>query len=309
MDLSVKIGRLILKNPVMVASGTFGYAEEYEGLINLKRLGAIVTKTITLKPRTGNPPPRICETYQGMLNAIGLQNEGIENFLNKKPPYLRKLKTPIIVSISGDSIEEFKELARRLDKASGVDGIELNLSCPNIEVGSWKLEAGRLIAQDKDATYKVVKIVRKYTDKTIITKLTPNVTDIVEIAQAASKAGTDGVSLINTFLGMAIDINTRRPRLGNITGGLSGPCIKPIALRMVWEVAENIDKPVIGMGGIFSAEDAIEFFIAGATCVAVGTANFVEPDISEKIIDGIENYLRRNKLKNIKEIIGSLDER
>ncbi len=281
----IRIGKIKLKNPVMVASGTFGYAKEFEGLVDLKKLGAIVTKTITIKARPGNPMPRVCETAYGMLNSIGLQNEGVENFIKEKLPYLSKLGVPIIVSISGDSTKEFCQLAKRLDKVKGVDGLELNISCPNIK-------AKNLVAQDKDATYDVVKSARMTTGKTLITKLSPNVTDVVEIARAACSAGSDAVSLVNTFLGMAIDIETGKPKLGNIVGGLSGPCIKPIALRMVWEVAKNIKKPVIGMGGIMDAEDAIEFLIAGAKAVQVGTANFVEPCICEKIIKGVEKWTK-----------------
>lgn len=281
----IKIGKIKLKNPVMVASGTFGYAKEFEGLMDLKKLGAIVTKTITLKPRQGNSMPRLCETASGMLNAIGLQNDGVEHFIDEKLPYLAKIGVPIIVSISGDNVKEFCRLTQRLDKEKDVDGIELNISCPNIR-------AQGLIAQDKDATYEVVKSVRKVTDKTLITKLSPNVTDIVEIAKAACKAGTDAVSLVNTFFGMAIDIETGRPKLGNVTGGLSGPCIKPIALKMVWDVAKNIDKPVIGMGGIMNASDAIEFLLVGAQAVQVGTANFVEPGVCGTIIKGVEKWTK-----------------
>jgi len=281
--MGISIGKIKLKNPVMAASGTFGYAKEFEGLVDLKKLGAIVTKTITIKPRPGNPMPRVCETASGMLNAIGLQNEGVEDFIEEKLPYLSKIGVPIIVSISGDSIKEFCGLAKRLDKEKGVAGIELNISCPNIKRQG-------LIAQDKNATYELAKKVREKTSKTLITKLSPNVTDIVEIAKAACKAGTDAVSLVNTFLGMAIDIETGKPRLANITGGLSGPAIKPIALRMVWEVARNIKKPVIGMGGIMTADDAIEFLLAGAKAVQVGTANFIEPGVCEKIIKGVEKW-------------------
>lgn len=281
--MGISIGKIKLKNPVMAASGTFGYAKEFEGLVDLKKLGAIVTKTITIKPRPGNPMPRVCETASGMLNAIGLQNEGVEDFIEEKLPYLSKIGVPIIVSISGDSIKEFCGLAKRLDKEKGVAGIELNISCPNIKRQG-------LIAQDKNATYELVKKVREKTSKTLFTKLSPNVTDIVEIAKAACKAGTDAVSLVNTFLAMAIDIETGKPKLANITGGLSGPAIKPIAIRMVWEVARNIKKPVIGMGGIMTAGDAIEFLLAGAKAVQVGTANFIEPGVCEKIIKGVEKW-------------------
>ena len=281
--MAVNIGKIKMENPVMVASGTFGYAKEFEGLVDLKKLGAIVTKTITLKPRQGNPMPRICETASGMLNAIGLQNEGIENFVGEKLPYLSGIGVPVIVSISGDNIKEFRELSKILDKQKGVDGIELNISCPNIR-------SEGLVAQDKKATYDVVKSARSATKKTLITKLSPNVTDIVEIAESACRAGTDAVSLVNTFIGMAINIETGKPILGNITGGLSGPCIKPIALRMVWEVSRNINKPVIGMGGIMTTRDAIEFLLAGAKAVQVGTANFIEPGVCEKIIKGIKEW-------------------
>lgn len=306
MKLAVKIGKLRLRNPVMAASGTFGYAEEFEGLIDLKRLGAIVTKTITVEPRSGNPMPRICETASGMLNSIGLQNDGIDGFMDEKLPYLARLAVPVIVSISGDNMGEFCELAERLDRARSVHGIELNISCPNIIKKKKGKGDSFLIAQDKYATYRLVKKVREKTRKTLITKLSPNVTDIVAIAQSACKAGTDAVSLINTFFGMAVDRESRRPKLGSVRGGLSGPCIKPIALRMVWEVARKIKRPVIGMGGIMGPADAVEFMIAGASAVQVGTANFVEPGICEKIIKGIEDYLKSNRIKDIGSIIGSL---
>ncbi len=288
----IKIGKLKLKNPVMVASGTFGYAKEFEELVDLKKLGAIVTKTITLKPRNGNPMPRVCETASGMLNAIGLQNEGIENFIDEKLPYLAKIGVPIIVSISGD----FVKLAKRLDQEKAVDGIELNISCPNVKGQGTRDKGQGLIAQCPDATYNLVKEIREVTNKTLITKLSPNVTDIVEIAKAACKGGTDAVSLVNTFLAMAIDIETGKPKLGNITGGLSGPAIKPIALRMVWEVAKSIKKPVIGMGGIMTSQDAIEFLLAGAKAVQIGTASFVDPSACEKIIKGIEEWTKKKSL-------------
>ena len=297
--LGVKIGKIRLKNPVMVASGTFGYAKEFEQLVNLKDIGAVVTKTITLNPRQGNPMPRICETSSGILNAIGLQNEGIDNFIKEKMLYLGKIGAPIVVSISGGNVDEFFIMARRLNKIKAVDAIELNISCPNIKHKC-------LVAQDKDATYEVVKAVRKVTDKAVVTKLSPNVTDIAEIAKAAEDAGSDAVSLVNTFLGMAIDINTREPKLGNITGGLSGPCIKPIALRMVYEVSKNIHIPVIGMGGIMSASDAIEFILAGASAIQIGTANFIEPGVCKKIVKGIEVYFKKHKIEKIEDIIGGL---
>lgn len=300
--MKVRIGKLRLKNPVMAASGTFGYAKEFEKLVNLKGMGAIITKTITLNPRAGNPMPRICETAAGMLNAIGLQNEGFDNFIKEKLPYLSKIGTPVIISISGNNIDEFFILAKRLDKIKSISGIELNISCPNI-----KCEG--LVAQDAKETYEVVKAVRKITGKTIIAKLSPNVTDIVKIAKAAESAGSDAVSLVNTFLGMAIDMETRKPKLGNITGGLSGPCIKPIALRMVYDVSRNIDIPVVGIGGIMNAGDAVEFMIAGASAIQVGTANFIEPGVCGKIIKGIEEYLRKHKIENIEELTGTLDDK
>ena len=300
--MKVRIGKLRLKNPVMAASGTFGYAKEFEKLVNLPSLGAIITKTITLNPRAGNPMPRICETAGGMLNAIGLQNEGFDNFIKEKLPYLSKIGTPVIISISGNNIDEFFILAKRLDKIRSISGIELNISCPNINCEG-------LVAQDAKETNEVVKAVRKITGKTIITKLSPNVTDIVKIAKAAENAGSDAISLVNTFLGMAIDIETRKPKLGNITGGLSGPCIKPIALRMVYDVSRNIDIPVIGIGGIMNSNDAIEFIIAGASAIQVGTANFIEPGVCKKIIKGMEEYLRKHKIENIEELIGTLDDK
>lgn len=299
-ELGVKIGKIKLKNPVMVASGTFGYAKEFEKLVNLAGIGAIITKTVTLNPKQGNLMPRICETPAGMLNAIGLQNEGVDDFIKEKMPYLSKIGVPIIVSISGNNIDEFFILARRIDKIKNISGIELNISCPN-------LKNKRLVAQDNKTTYEVVKAVRKVTNKTIITKLSPNVTDIVEIAEAAENAGSDAVSLVNTFLGMAIDIDTRKPRLGNITGGLSGPCIKPIALRMVYEVSRNISIPVIGIGGIMNSDDAVEFMLAGAMAIQVGTANFIEPGICGKIAKGIEIYLKKHKIEKIEDIVGNLD--
>jgi len=300
--LGINIGKIKLNNPVMAASGTFGYAQEFEKLVNLKNIGAIITKTITLNPKAGNPMPRICETAGGMLNAIGLQNEGADNFIKEKMPYLSKIGSPIIVSISGNNIDEFFILARRLDKIKGISGLELNISCPNIK-------SRGLVAQDNKATYEVVKAVKKITAKTVITKLSPNVTNIVEIAKAAQDAGSDAVSLVNTFLGMAIDIDTRRPKLGNITGGLSGPCIKPIALRMTYEVSRNINIPVIGIGGIMNSNDAIEFILAGATAIQVGTANFIEPGVCGKIVKGIEDYLRKHKVEKVEDIIGALNDK
>ena len=300
MSLSIEIGKMKLKNPVLVASGTFGYAEEFEDFFDLKKLGALVTKTITLKPRQGNSPPRIVETDSGMLNSIGLENPGVKVFLEEKLPLLKKIKVPVIVSISADSTKEFVGLAKILNKEKAIAAIELNISCPNIK------KSKLLIAQDVNSTYKVVKAVRKSTRKTLITKLSPNVTDITEIAKAAQRAGSNAISLVNTFSAMSIDIDTKKPKLGNITGGLSGPAIKPIALYMVREVARTVKLPIIGMGGIMNTEDALEFIIAGASAVAIGTANFINPKACVDILAGIEKYMKENKIKNIKFLRESL---
>jgi len=314
-NLTINIGKLKLKNPVMVASGTFGYAEEFKDFLDLKKLGAIVTKTITLKPRQGNPTPRTCETPAGMLNSIGLENPGIERFIQEKLPILKKTGVPIIVSIASEKDPgEFVALAKRLDKIEAVAAIELNISCPNIkDTRTPCLPAGRaghqdtrLIAQDFEATYDLVKKVRSATSKTLITKLSPNVTDIAEIAQAAERAGSDAVSLVNTLSAMSIDVSTRKPKIAMITAGLSGPAIRPIAVRMAWEVYQKIKIPIIGMGGIMDTLSALEFFIAGATAISVGTANFINPKVSVEIIEGIKKYLHSNKIKDIKELIGSL---
>jgi len=298
--MHIRLGKLYLKNPVLVASGTFGYAQEFAPYLNLKSLGGIITKTITLSPRKGNPPPRIVETSSGMLNSIGLQNDGLENFVKNRLPYLQKLKVPIIVSIGGDFDEEYVILAKRLDKVKKISAIELNISCPNIK------NKKMMVAQDKEATFELVNKVRSVTDKTIITKLSPNVTDITEIAKAAEDAGSDAVSLINTLYGMAIDIKAKAPLLANTYGGLSGPAIKPIAVYMVWRVFQTIKIPIIGMGGIMDPEDAIEFFIAGASAICVGTGNLVDPSLAEKIVKGIRQYLKNNKIRNLKHLRGSL---
>jgi len=308
-NLSINIGKLKLKNPLTVASGTFGYAEEFKDFMDLKKLGAIVTKTITLKPRKGNPSPRTCETPSGMLNSIGLENPGLKIFIKEKLPYLTKLGNPVIVSIAseGDS-QEFVTLAKRLDKIKEIAAIELNISCPNITVTkSQSRKVTRLISQDANATYELVKSVRKITNKTLITKLSPNVTDIADIALAAEAAGSDAISLINTITGMSIDINKREPRIACVTGGLSGPAIRPVALRMVWQVYQKVKIPIIGMGGIIDTLSALEFFIAGATAVAIGTANFINPGVSIEIIEGIKKYLIKNKINNLNDLIGSLN--
>jgi len=306
--IAVNIGKLKLKNPVTVASGTFGYAEEFKDLINLKQLGAIVTKTITLKPRQGNLPPRTCETPAGMLNSIGLENPGITVFLKEKLPFLKKIGAPIIMSIaSEDEPGEFIELARRLDRVDSIAALELNISCPNIKVTkSPSHQVTKLISQDAGATYNLVKAVRRVTRKTLITKLSPNVTDIADIALAAENAGSDAVSLINTLTGMSIDIQERKPIVATVTGGLSGPAIRPVALRMVWEVYRKIKIPIIGMGGIIDTSSALEFFIVGATAIGVGTANFINPRVSIEIIRGIKKYLAENKITSIDKLTGSL---
>jgi dihydroorotate dehydrogenase (NAD+) catalytic subunit len=306
-NLSVKIGKLRLANPVTVASGTFGYGEEFADFVDLKKLGAIITKTVTVKPRTGNSPARTCETPAGMLNSIGLENPGIEVFLKEKLPALVKIGVPIIASIAAESNpQEFVVLTRRLDELKEVAAIELNISCPNIKDTRHKTQDTRLVAQDAKATYGVVKAVRKVTKKTLITKLTPNVTDIVEIAQAAESAGSDALALINTVYGMSIDVATRKPKIAMVTGGLSGPAIRPIAVRMIWEIFQKVKLPIIGMGGIIDTPSALEFLITGATAISIGTANFINPRVSIEILEGIKKYLVKNKIKDIKNLIGSL---
>ena len=280
VNLKIKIGKLTLKNPVMVASGTFG--EEYGEVIDINSLGAYVAKTITLESRLGNPAPRLAETASGMLNSIGLENKGFEYFAKEKAPFLEKLKTAVVISIAGNTATEFKELARRVSKLKCADAIEVNLSCPNVKHGSRE----GLIAQDADATFEVIKAVKKATKLTVIAKLTPNVTDIVKIALAAERAGADAILVANTFLGMAVDVQAKRPKLGNTIGGLSGPAIKPMALKMVWDTYKKIKVPVIGCGGIMDYKDALEFILCGAKAVQVGTANFVDPTAMINIING-----------------------
>ncbi|MDP8267045.1 MAG: dihydroorotate dehydrogenase [Candidatus Aceula meridiana] len=299
MKLNVKIGKVQFKNPVTVASGTFGYIEKYCSPSKISQLGAIVPKTVTLNLREGNPSPRIVETPSGMINAIGIENQGIDNFLSEKLPKLTKFKIPVILSISANTDKEFVTLAKKVNNAKGICAIELNLSCPN-------LKKKQLVAQDAKATYRLVKAVKKVCKKPVIAKLTPNVTNIVEIAQAAKKAGADAVSLVNTFAAMAIDIKNRKPVLGNIVGGLSGPAIKPIALKMVYDIYRETKMPIIAMGGIMTNDDALEFLIAGASMVAVGTASFVNPNASIEILSGIKKYMKKNKIKDIKQLIGSI---
>lgn len=301
MDLTVHIGHLKLKNPVMTASGTFGYGEEYSEFVDLNMLGAVIAKGISLEPMEGNPSPRICETPCGMLNAIGLQNVGLKRFLKEKLPYLKKFDTRVIVNILGNTLQEYVKLSKALDKA-GVDGIELNVSCPNVKKG------GIIFGTDKKILARLISKVRQSVKKAVvITKLSPNVSNIQEFSKIAEDAGSDAVSLINTIPGMAIDIETWRPKLANNTGGLSGPAIKPIAVRMVWEAYNAVKIPIIGIGGIMNAEDAIEFMLAGATAVAVGTANFVNPEATVNIISGFETYLKKKGILDIKKLIGGLN--
>jgi len=299
-NLSVKIGNLDLKNPVMVASGTFGYAQEFEEFIDLRKLGAIVTKTITVKARQGNLPPRTCETPAGMLNSIGLENPGIDRFIQEKLPFLKSLGIPVIVSIAAEETpDEFAILVKRLDRIPEVSAIELNISCPN-------LQKNKLISQDAADTLALVSAARKLTEKCLITKLSPNVASITEIALAAQNAGTDALALVNTLGGMSIDVHKRIPKLGNWVGGLSGPAIRPVAVKMVWEAYNKIQIPIIGMGGIMDTESALEFFIAGAAAVSVGTANFIDPQASLKIIAGLEQYMLDNNLQNLSQLTGKL---
>ncbi|MFP4444711.1 MAG: dihydroorotate dehydrogenase [Desulfosudaceae bacterium] len=300
-DLSVDINGLQLANPVMTASGTFGYGREYADLTDLNRLGAIIVKGISLKPSAGNPPPRIVETASGMLNAIGLENIGLEAFVRDKLPFLSTLSPRLLVNIYGRQVEEYAALAAELSGLEAVDGLEINISCPNVKAG------GLSFGVDPEQAAAVVSAVRRQTRQHLTVKLTPNVTDVGLIARAVADAGADAVSLINTLAGMAVDIHTRRPRLSTVTGGLSGPAIKPVALKMVWETARKVSVPVIGIGGIMSAEDALEFLMAGAAAVQVGTANFVNPRVTLDIIAGIERFLEDNRLSAVTDIIGCLE--
>jgi len=299
MNLAIKIGSAIFSNPVTVASGTFPHAEKYYDLEEVRKLGAIVPKTVTLPAQQGNPPQRIIETPSGMLNAIGIENPGGDGFIEKKLPALKKIGVPLIISILGHTDEEFEILTEKFNKAGGHAALELNLSCPNL---GHKV----LVAQDPQATERVVRKVKAIAKVPVIAKLSPNVTDITQIAQAAQAGGADGISLINTFTAMVIDINKRRSVLGNFTGGLSGPAIRPIAVSMVYHVAKVVKVPVIAMGGIMSAEDALQFLIAGASMVAVGTANFVNPRAPLDVLEGIKEYMKKNKMNDIREVIGSI---
>jgi dihydroorotate dehydrogenase (NAD+) catalytic subunit len=298
--MAVNIAGMKMKNPVMTASGTFGCGEEYADYVDLTRLGGIVVKGLSLKPRLGNPPPRIMETAAGMLNAVGLQNVGVDAFIEEKLSFLRNYNVAVIANIYGESYTEYAQVAGKLSAAPGVHALEVNVSCPNVKKGGLSFGA------DPKAAAEVTRCVKAETHLPVIVKLTPNVTDITVIARAVEEAGADAVSLINTLTGMSIDLKNRTPHLKNITGGLSGPAIKPVALRMVWQVAQKVSIPVIGMGGIMTAEDALEFMVAGAKAVQIGTANFINPRATMEIIDGMRRYLQENKIKSIKDIVGSL---
>lgn len=300
MNLAVKIGDLELKNPVMTASGTFGYGPEFEDFINLNRLGGIFVKGTTLHHREGNAYPRMAETPSGMLNAVGLQNKGVEVFCKEIYPQIKHYDTTIWVNVSGSTIEDYIATAEMVNELDHVPGIELNISCPNVK------EGGMAFGTSCPSAVAVTEAVRKVYKKSMVVKLSPNVTSIAEIAKAVEGAGADGVSLINTMLGMAIDAESRRPLLSTITGGLSGPAIKPIALRMVYQVAQAVKIPIIGMGGIMNATDAIEFMLAGSTAIQVGTANFIDPAVTMKIVDGIEDYMKRHNISDVNDLIGAM---
>jgi dihydroorotate dehydrogenase (NAD+) catalytic subunit len=301
VDLSVDIGGIKMKNPIMAASGTFGYGEEYKDFIPINRLGAFVTKGISLKPHSGNPPPRIVETTGGMLNAIGLQNIGVKALIEEKIPNLKKFGTPVIVNIFGTTIKEYEDVARALEGISGIAGLEVNISCPNLKRG------GISFGTDPREVFKVVSKIRKSSSRPIVVKLSPNVTDVTVIAQSAEEAGANAISLINTLTGMVVDVETRSPKLGNITGGLSGPAIKPVALRMVWEVYSKVNIPIVGVGGVCSAQDALEFIIVGASAVQIGTAHFINPRVSVEVIAGLEHYLKDHNIRTIQDLVGSLE--
>lgn len=301
VDLSVEIGKLKLKNPIMAASGTFGYGEEFADFIDLNRLGGIIVKGTTLHHREGNPYPRMAETPSGMLNAVGLQNKGVDYFIEHIYPRIKDLDTRVIVNVSGSCIDDYVAVCEKLSPLDKVAAVEINISCPNVKQG------GMGFGTTCSGAESVTSAVRKAYDGTMIVKLTPNVTDITEIARAVEAAGADAVSLTNTFLGMAIDVEKRKPMLSTITGGLSGPCIRPIAVRMVWQVANAVKVPVVGLGGIASGRDAIEFLLAGATAVQIGTANFVDPQVTVKAIDYIEDYLKRHQITSVRELIGGME--
>ncbi len=299
-NLSIDFAGIKFKNPVLTASGTFGYGEEFAEFVDLNMLGAVVVKGISLTPIKGNQPPRIWETPSGMLNAIGLENPGIDVFLSEKLPYLRQFDTAVIVNIFGYSLDEYVKVAERLDGVQGISGIEVNISCPNVKAG------GMAFGTDVHATSELLSAIRKATNLPIIAKLSPNVADITEFAKAAQDTGCNGLSLINTLLGMAIDVRCRRPRLANCTGGLSGPAIRPVAVRMVWQAAKAVSLPIIGMGGIMTGDDALEFILAGASAIAVGTANFANPRATIDVLEGVENFMIEQGISNIQDLIGKV---
>ncbi len=317
-ELRVSLGSLTLKNPVLVAAGTFGYGLEFVRSVRLERLGALVTKTLTRTPREGNAPPRLVETPAGMLNTVGLQNVGLEAFLREKLPQLQALQVPVIVSVLGDRPEDVSVMVQQLERAEGVAAVELNLSCPNVKVqaahvgataqaSSANVRMGHMVAQDAEATFAVVETARRCTRKPVIAKLSPDVTDLTPIAQAAERAGADALTIGNTFTGMSLDPATRRSRLGTLTGGLSGPAIRPLAVYRVWYTAQIVHIPVIGVGGIVRADDALEFFLAGATAVAVGTANFANPSAPLQVLRGVERYLRRHRIDTLEVLRGAIN--
>ena len=298
--LSVQIGQLTLNNPILTASGTFGYGEEFSSLLDINRLGGLVTKAVSLEPRSGNPFPRIAETACGMLNSIGLANVGVKNFIKHKLPFLKTLTTAVIVNVAGKTGDDFGRVIAEIENAGGVDGYELNVSCPNVT------EGGMAFSADPRITAAVTANARTMTDRCLVVKLSPNVTSISEIARAAEEAGADALSVMNTLVGMAVDIKTGRPKLATITGGLSGPAIKPIAVAKVFEVINAVNIPVIGIGGIMNCEDVLEFLITGAAAIQVGTANFIDPHIAEQLVDDLESYCKQNNIDDINQIIGSL---
>lgn len=300
MGISVNLGGLKLQNPVTLASGTFGYASELGKLSEVNSLGAVFTKAITLEPRLGNPSPRICETPSGMLNAIGLENVGVEAFIKDKMPYLKKIKAKCIVNVAGSSIQDYAEVINRLEDVKGVDAYEINISCPNVKKG------GISFSSAPTETAKIVKTLRKLTKKTLMVKLSPNVTDIVPFAKVAEEEGADVLTLINTLIGMSIDVNTAKPRIANITGGLSGPAIRPVGVAMVYKVAQAVKIPLVGIGGIVSTQDALEYIIAGASAVQIGTGTFIEPKCAINIVKGIEDFLQKKGIKNINKLIKSI---
>ncbi len=300
MNTKINFAGIEMKNPVTVASGTFGYGREYSEFFNLSLLGAVITKGTSLKPKSGNKPPRICETASGMLNSIGLQNPGVEYFANNDLPFLKKFDTKIIVNACGSSIDEYVDLCRILNTLD-IDGVELNLSCPNVKEGCMAF------GNTYEGVKKVTSAVRKVLDKPLIVKLTPNVTDIASIAKGVEDGGADAVSLINTLLGMKIDIYKRKPMLANNTGGLSGPAIKPVAVRMIYQVSKAVNIPILGMGGIISGEDAIEFMLAGASAISIGAGNFINPYTSIKTIEGIQEYMKKCGIENVSDIVGKVE--